>query len=112
MCSPLNDFHCWCLYSRCLHSLSPAQYDQLTSSLEDYAEIAIGFGYTSLFVTALPIAAFFELLANIAGEHGLLSTLSQDTYLLSHHCILPLFRNQDGRLEADPPAQAPFSEGL
>lgn len=38
----------------------------MESSLEDYAEIAVGFGYTALFVTALPIAAFFELLASIA----------------------------------------------
>ena len=40
------------------------QYDQMSSSLEDYAEVAIGFGYTALFVSALPIAAAFACLSN------------------------------------------------
>lgn len=51
--------------SPCLWCLSLSQYDQTASSLEDYAEVAIGFGYTSLFVTALPISAFFSLIMNI-----------------------------------------------
>lgn len=33
------------------------QYDQMSSSLEDYAEVAIGFGYTALFVSALPMVS-------------------------------------------------------
>ena len=41
------------------------QYDQLASSLDDYAEIAIGFGYTALFISALPIAALFALVSNV-----------------------------------------------
>jgi len=60
------------------------QYDQLTSSLEDYAEIAIGFGYTALFVTALPIASFFELLAYIAGECLVCLVLFGDCVVVRH----------------------------
>ena len=29
----------------------------MSSSLEDYAEVAIGFGYTALFVSALPMVS-------------------------------------------------------
>lgn len=39
-------------------------YDLLSSSLDDYADIAIQFGYTSMFVTALPMAALFALISN------------------------------------------------
>lgn len=45
-------------------------YDPLVSSLEDYAEVAIQFGYTALFVTALPIAAFFGFVSNIVEIKG------------------------------------------
>jgi hypothetical protein len=37
----------------------------MSSSLEDYAEVAIGFGYTALFVSALPLAATFSYVSNI-----------------------------------------------
>jgi hypothetical protein len=37
------------------------QYDHLSTTIEDYAELAVGFGYNALFVAALPIAAFFYL---------------------------------------------------
>ena len=40
------------------------KYDQMSASLEDYAEVAIGFGYTALFVSALPMAAFFAFVSN------------------------------------------------
>lgn len=36
----------------------------MSSSLEDYAEVAIGFGYTALFVSALPMAAALALVSN------------------------------------------------
>lgn len=39
-------------------------YDLLSSSLDDYADIAIQFGYTAMFITALPVAALFALLSN------------------------------------------------
>jgi hypothetical protein len=41
------------------------QYDPMQSSIDDYAEVAIQFGYTALFVTALPMAAFFGLISNV-----------------------------------------------
>ncbi len=37
----------------------------MSSSLYDYAEVAIQYGYTAMFVTALPIAAFFAVISNI-----------------------------------------------
>ena len=40
------------------------------SSLEEYAEVAIQFGYTALFVTALPMAAACALLSNIMEMKG------------------------------------------
>jgi len=45
-------------------------YDNRKSSLEDYAEIAIQFGYNALFASALPIAAFFALVSNIVEIKG------------------------------------------
>jgi anoctamin-10/anoctamin-7 len=36
----------------------------MSSSLEDYAEVAIGFGYTALFVSALPMAAALAFVSN------------------------------------------------
>lgn len=42
----------------------------ISSSLEDYAEIAIQYGYMALFVSALPIAAFFALISNIVEIKG------------------------------------------
>lgn len=55
-------------------------YDNRKSSLEDYAEIAIQFGYNALFASALPIAAFFALVSNfveIKGDAWKLLTLFQ-----------------------------------
>ncbi len=46
------------------------QYDVVTSSLEDYAEVAIQFGYTALFVSALPFAATFALVSNVVEIKG------------------------------------------
>jgi hypothetical protein len=45
-------------------------YDLMASSLEDYAEVAIQYGYTAMFVTALPFAAVFALISNIAEIKG------------------------------------------
>jgi len=55
-------------------------YDGISSSLEDYAEVAIQFGYMSLFVTALPIAglfACFSSLVEIKGDTWKLTNLHQ-----------------------------------
>lgn len=45
-------------------------YDAMTSSLSDYAEVAVGFGYTALFVSALPLAALFQLVSNVVEIRG------------------------------------------
>ena len=42
----------------------------MTSSLDDYSELAIQFGYISLFASALPGAAFFALIANYVEAKG------------------------------------------
>eukprot|EP00600_Ochromonadales_sp_CCMP1393_P002315 CAMPEP_0174981828 /NCGR_PEP_ID=MMETSP0004_2-20121128/16120_1 /TAXON_ID=420556 /ORGANISM="Ochromonas sp., Strain CCMP1393" /LENGTH=728 /DNA_ID=CAMNT_0016233643 /DNA_START=101 /DNA_END=2287 /DNA_ORIENTATION=+ len=41
------------------------QYDQLSASIEDYADVAITYGYTALFVTALPMASLLALISII-----------------------------------------------
>lgn len=46
------------------------QYDVMQSSLTDYAEIAIQFGYNALFVSALPIASAFAFVANVMEIKG------------------------------------------
>jgi hypothetical protein len=40
-------------------------YNIMKSSLNDYAEIAINFGFIALFVTALPIAAFAGFVSSL-----------------------------------------------
>ena len=42
----------------------------MASSLEDYAELAIQFGYTAMFVTALPCAAFFACVSTMVEIKG------------------------------------------
>ncbi len=42
----------------------------MSSCLEDYAEVAIQFGYTALFVSALPFAAAFALISNVVEIKG------------------------------------------
>jgi len=41
------------------------QYDQSKTGMEDYSETAIGFGYASLFISALPIAGLVLLISNV-----------------------------------------------
>ena len=41
------------------------QYDPNMSLLNEYADMVIQFGFTALFVSALPIASSFGLLSNI-----------------------------------------------
>lgn len=45
-------------------------YDVINNSLSDYSEIAVQFGYTSMFITALPIAAVFSLFCNVCEIRG------------------------------------------
>ena len=55
-------------------------YDTSSSVLEDYAEVAIQFGYQALFVAALPMASAFALVSNfveIKGDAWKLLTLHQ-----------------------------------
>jgi hypothetical protein len=42
----------------------------MAASLSEYAEQAIQFGYTALFVTALPCAAFFAYLSSLIEIKG------------------------------------------
>lgn len=59
------------------------KYDQLTARLGDYSEIAIGFGYLSLFGTSLPIVATFLLVSLVIGLKGnawKLANLHQRTF--------------------------------
>lgn len=41
-----------------------------STSLDDYADVAIQFGYTALFVSALPMAATFAFVSNICNIRG------------------------------------------
>ncbi len=41
------------------------QYDLMSSSLKDYAEVAIQYGYMAMFITALPMAGIFAVISNI-----------------------------------------------
>jgi hypothetical protein len=42
----------------------------MQSTLEDYSEIAIQFGYNALFASALPIASTFAFVSNIVEIKG------------------------------------------
>jgi anoctamin-10/anoctamin-7 len=46
------------------------KYDLMSSSIEDYAEVAIQYGYTALFVTALPMAAACAYVSNLVEMKG------------------------------------------
>lgn len=61
------------------------QYDHLSTTIEDYAELAVGFGYTALFVAALPIAALFYLIYSVLQIKG-------DAWKLLHLYRRPLPR--------------------
>ncbi len=37
----------------------------MASSLDDYAEVAIQYGYNGLFLSALPMASLFGFVANV-----------------------------------------------
>lgn len=45
-------------------------YDIQATSIDHYADIAIQFGYTALFVSALPMAAFFAFVSNVVNIRG------------------------------------------
>ncbi len=42
----------------------------MSSSLADYAEVAILYGYTAMFITALPVASFFALISTMVEIRG------------------------------------------
>jgi hypothetical protein len=46
------------------------QYDEQGNNIADYADVTIQFGYTAMFVSALPLAASFAYISNIINTQG------------------------------------------
>jgi hypothetical protein len=46
------------------------EYDVQASSIADYSELAIQFGYASMFVTAFPLATLFSFISNLVETTG------------------------------------------
>eukprot|EP01035_Chromulina_nebulosa_P017328 gene17328-22872_t len=51
------------------------KYDVMISSIENYAEVAIQYGYTALFASALPVASLFAFFSNLVESKGKAWTL-------------------------------------
>lgn len=63
-------------------------YDPIKSTLKDYSELAIQFGYIALFVTALPAAAFAGLVSSYIESKG-------DAWKLTHLHQRPIPRGAE-----------------
>jgi hypothetical protein len=64
-------------------------YDIRTQSLQNYADTAVQYGFTLLFITALPIASFFSLVNNyvkVKFTAKKLLTVSKSYYLHEFFC--------------------------